>query len=54
MQKKKDINLISDMAVNKFKFAERAPIKYFLRAVVAGFFLSSSHNSFIYYWSGFK
>lgn len=36
---KKDINLISDMAVNKFKFADRAPIKYFLRAVVAGFFL---------------
>ena len=36
---KKDINLISDMAVNKFKFADRAPIKYFLRAIVAGFFL---------------
>ena len=36
---KKDINLISDMAVNKFKFADRAPIKYFFRAIVAGFFL---------------
>lgn len=36
---KKNIKLISDMAVNKFEFADRAPIKYFFRAVVAGFFL---------------
>ena len=36
---KKDINLISDMAVKKFKFADSAPIKYFFRAIVAGFFL---------------
>lgn len=36
---KKDIELISDIAVNKFEFADRAPMKYFFRAIVAGFFL---------------